>query len=80
MSNLLTEQEARQKWCPYTHILEDEHSTRYANRELAPGIVACRCIASDCMAWRWPEGDAEKSTDNEEDYPRVGFCGLAGKP
>jgi len=34
----MTEQEARQKWCPFARE-EDTLNTG--------------CIASDCMAWRW---------------------------
>jgi hypothetical protein len=31
--------------------------------------ASCRCIASQCMMWRWTEGSDE-----------LGYCGLAGKP
>ena len=31
------------------------------------------CVASDCMAWRWCNGE-------EHIHEQIGYCGLAGKP
>ena len=74
---LLTESEARTKWCPMVRIARRE--TPDANGSGAPVIVAgcntdalggvrvpasCRCIASDCMMW-------ETATDS-----LLGFCAL----
>jgi len=39
MTEKITEEEAKEKWCPY-------------NIETI-GKVGSRCQASDCMAWRW---------------------------
>lgn len=39
---LLTEEEARTKWC---HCLRQE------------GSEDNRCMASGCMAWRWAKGE-----------------------
>lgn len=70
---LTTEKQARDKWCPFT-------VTGYAGMGLnrmsgvrsdhGSGIVHdTRCIASECMAWRWSR------TLND-----FGHCGLASVP
>lgn len=68
----MTEDEARQKWCPASHTLG------YVVGD--PPVVPDegRCIASMCMAWRWSKGaatamDPPASTTD-------GYCGLAGVP
>ena len=33
-----------------------------------------RCIASDCMAWRWIKGYPSDTIN------KLGYCGLAGSP
>ena len=85
---LLTEEQAREKWCPFSKSVavgtrENGSPYQSGNRVRAhQGTSAigpisfpaqmnpetCRCIASDCMAWRW----AMKSINE-------GYCGLAGK-
>lgn len=69
----LTEEEAREKWCPFTRItagnLRDSaewHTNRPGFKETGDANFD-RCCASDCMAWRL-------SVD------WGGYCGLAGKP
>lgn len=37
----------------------------------------CKCVGSECMAWRFLE---KTTNDGEPDENSVGFCGLAGKP
>jgi hypothetical protein len=47
-----------------------------------------KCLASECMAWRWSEYpphvyekyDAESTEIKETPEVRRGFCGLAGQP
>lgn len=91
---LLTEGEARQKWCPHVSLCEAGGAI-YDNRGQSHGFTCC--IASECMSWRWESKDsfAEKcgawAGDNqpiEQDGPgpsgakqsqREGYCGLAGK-
>ena len=64
---ILTEDEARTKWCPAFRIsYGGEGSDPHDNRGDTPGNNG-RCIASRCMAWRW-SGEA------------IGYCGLSGKP
>ena len=69
---MLTEKEARKKWCPFARVVSvvDRGTTVAAasvNREFASGIADkdCLCIASDCMAWAtYPSytGDEERGT------------------
>ena len=100
----MTEEEARKKWCFKFQVATSggnggtfetdnrtfEHETRddgkwYPSGRLHP---SCRCIASDCMAWR---GSQSKYLDRGVLYDRDmtgtgkwvevgGYCGLAGKP
>ena len=83
-----TEEQAREKWCPYSRYNPNNEGGG-GNRFWGMDGVHdhCRCIASDCMAWRWlthenrdqiwrPTGpDTAQSTD-----AHMGYCGLAGKP
>lgn len=81
-----TEDEARQKWCPFARVIEmldDEPVEGYGvgNRStMQTSHPHARCLASECMAWRWKgpwewvgEGPARKRA-------RRGFCGLSGEP
>lgn len=88
--NLHTEDEAKTKWCPMVRITPgNEHWHRLTNREaplIGPDIdghlIACRCIASACMAWRWAtEYTAGPPRYEPEAKPVTrGYCGLAGRP
>lgn len=78
----MTDDEAKTKWCPFVRYSASSSSYPTANRwkQSAPpeephalNPVPCRCIAADCMAWRWCES-AKAGADEH------GFCGLAGKP
>ncbi len=64
---MLMEDEARSKWCPMVRAtVEDIESNRSLSFADASRTRTC-CIASQCMAWRSPNGV-------------TGYCGLAGKP
>jgi len=62
---MLTESDAKQRWCPWARaeITDGDGSPlASANRLAAVGHEGpdiewpdARCIASDCMAWRWDE-------------------------
>ena len=65
----MTPEEAKQKWCPFAlpsfnRILVNE------------GGNETKCIASDCMAWRWYQKNA---IGDDGPLPDAGYCGLAGK-
>ncbi|HEY6028334.1 MAG TPA: hypothetical protein VIV09_15665 [Pseudolabrys sp.] len=67
LKNTHTEDEMRQKWCPFDGISESD------------GILAHKrnvtCSASDCGCWRWVLTPENQNSDNPE-----GYCGAAGTP
>ena len=70
----MTEDQAKTKWCPMTRFKMDEVAVNRHNG--TPGKIDvqfnppyARCIASECMMWRWWQIEANN-----------GYCGLAGKP
>ena len=69
----MTEEEAKQKWCPFARDAES-NAAGYTTTN-----TTAKCIGSACMAWRW-----EEETYDEKPTGRLsrihGFCGLAGKP
>jgi hypothetical protein len=52
-------------------VTEEEARRRVCCQCVCPPLATkdMRCVASDCMAWRWY--DTEK---------KAGYCGMAGKP
>jgi len=80
----LTEDEARQKWCPHVRgvVLHDGELTLTGNTALKSSNSAVRfknpdCIASDCMSWRW---SPKRTNDGRTLDQTKGYCGLAGRP
>lgn len=86
ITELLREEEATRKWCPFSRAVylggavQDElggaplltpHNRVGGHEDGIDAVDYCRCVASDCMAWRW----AEVLTT---DKAMVGFCGLIG--
>jgi hypothetical protein len=73
---ILTEEEARSKWCCASFGLLDAISDAAGHRYPA------RCEASECMAWRWwgvwPNGEAKDTLYVTSLV--VGYCGLARRP
>jgi hypothetical protein len=74
MSQKVTEEQAKEKWCRHGFIVIDTADHRggraaSANRRNQAGSSAmCRCLGSGCMDWEWasgPDGQGDK---------RVGFC------
>lgn len=71
---LMTEVEAKTKRCtPMAVVWIMDAETRKANE--ASGALEFNCIGSRCAQWRWAEW-----ADTEPHQPRLGYCGLAGKP
>lgn len=83
---MMTEEQARSKWCPMNRASAGDGESNIDNRPVEhvkgddggwrlTGLFhqSARCIASDCMAWRW-------SADAREIEGRaLGACGLAGE-
>ena len=56
----MTEDEARQKWCPYTRYSNmDRLEMGDMGWDKEKSIIhpAYRCMASNCMMWRWGVSD-----------------------
>ncbi|MDR3439848.1 hypothetical protein [Telmatospirillum sp.] len=52
---LMTEEEARKKWCPHVRFAATADESNAANRwnDANGNPPSCRCLASECMSWRW---------------------------
>ena len=89
---LLTEEQAREKWCPHVRYLavfkgaEEKIACGgpYNRGAKDSGLNMSRCIASDCMMWRWDEKIRTHMWHWDEKkrgvVARRGYCGLAGDP
>ena len=83
----MTEEEAKNKWCPRTSLSGagsvgemEWHTNRptFADVE-AKGFDLC--VGSACMAWRWDtENHLRGGGVHEISSDTSGYCGLAGKP
>jgi hypothetical protein len=62
----LSEQEAREKWCPYQQMTYQMYSVKGTSEFMS-------CCASTCIMWRWEE-------DTSYTGKITGYCGLGGKP
>ena len=58
---LLTETEAKKKWCPYAREAGGENRA-FMKKDAAAPPADCRCIASLCMAWRWGEAEPKQKS------------------
>lgn len=70
---MMTEEEAKVKWCPFARQLEGYAEKCSLNRNV-DDEPRTFCIASACMAWRWHW----RLEDHHQELH--GFCGLAGEP
>jgi hypothetical protein len=69
---MMTEEEAKTKWCPMVRTTSNPSGCCSINRLYVSSVTTeTRCIASECMAWRWFGRGAAR--------PDRGYCGLAGK-
>lgn len=74
----LTEEEARQKWCPFARVSASnfpEPGNHASNRDAGGSVPSngSNCLASECMAWR-----IKRLVGRDEQV--AGYCGLVGKP
>ena len=71
----MTEEEAKTKWCPMVRFGD---TGSVSNRRMNGGSGGAgeysRCIASDCMMWKWKWYGM---TDKDGHKPTDGHCGLA---
>jgi hypothetical protein len=74
----MTEDEAKTKWCPFYRLIpETEFDEGLDNRLIGlkeENLLSSRCLASECMAWRWDTLIADQGSTLTH-----GGCGLAGK-
>ena len=90
---ILTEKNARAKWCPFASRTDDVNENAGVNRLRGledKHFPDPRCIASACMAWRWKGWGQKEWVDRDgrrwvfqepkdpENWIREGYCGLAG--
>lgn len=66
---ILTEFEAKRKWCPYAN----EKSRKAIGVSLSEG-----CIAAECMMWKRHRIDCDNPEQCLKEYI-TGYCGLAFK-
>ena len=84
----MTEDDARSRWCPMVRNAGGIDWTGSANRDPQSGSTGAdapyyKCIASDCMMWRWKISPTEAAVANAQADVGLGsdgYCGLAGKP
>lgn len=88
----MTEDEAKTKWCPFSRYLSEGAGVNRWKQSAPPeephalNPVPCRCIGSDCMAWRIDDSYLQMDMDDKgilfrPVYGEVhGSCGLAEKP
>lgn len=87
-----TEEEARKKWCPFVRLAAagGEHPEWHNNRPTWGDVEKAhfdRCIAFECMAWRWrgsrafrADGTAYRDDEGaplDAEIARTGYCALA---
>lgn len=75
----MTEDEAKQRWCPFAS--GPIGGTVVGNRrrvEDGEEVAFGRCIASSCMAWRTGQIGRVLPGDEYKTFREEGYCGLAG--
>jgi len=80
---LRTEDDAKRCWCPYAREnmivgFDGGRRSHIGNRNTTDQTYA-KCIATNCMAWRWSYQFTHMETGKGTHYdPKLGYCGLAG--
>lgn len=77
---LLTEEEAKKRWCPHARVNAGPGFNRNSGGEPSRSAL---CIASECMAWRF-YGAGWRTSETVGNYSvehvELGYCGLSGSP
>ena len=75
MRPYMTEEEAREKWCPMARFTEDGFNNRDNSAD-----SDSRCIGSGCMWWGWMmrEGKSEQGVPNPYLDEKQGRCEAPG--
>lgn len=77
--NLLTEAQAREKWCPLVRVQMYQRNPVGDNAPVNRNGCDVYCMASRCMAWRWAGYKKVPSKIKNQDEAH-GYCGAFGKP
>ena len=91
---MITEDEAKKKWCPHVRHSDSETDSvavnRFGRHAIDPERSWNSCIGSACMAWRWKDLPPVIASDDLQSIPvselemrtkaRRGYCGLSGRP
>lgn len=85
---LLTEEQAKSKWCPLSRELagiQNAQGTAMGSFNRHPNSNIPACITTSCMSWRWATPkqvrDIDLVTSDVVDLePRRGYCGAFGRP
>jgi len=74
---LLSEEEARKKWCPAVRIEGSNRVYNALNDGFQHAEPSYRCVGRKCMCWRELHLSHMKGEGIVADH---GYCGLGGKP
>jgi hypothetical protein len=74
-------EEAKEKWCPFANPSGLQGYPTENRAVLKSRGAHTRCIAIDCMSWRWTKNcvDGVNSSTVTIVSETDGYCGLAGK-
>ena len=79
---MLTEAEAREKWCPMVRYVSGDDDAPANRWSGVNNPSPCRCIASQCMAWRFVEEHEDRRiprTSPEADTINQGCVTIDGQ-
>lgn len=88
---ILSEEVAKTKWCPEARAIVAKQTDKgrfnldvskiafnaILKEPTGEQTTYGRCVASECMFWRWTMGDGFGTTTDIQTH---GYCGKAGKP